>query len=223
MPALIALTLGACASSPSPSPQAAEENGRNGKPQPVNALQGGRHLAVARKIEADKGCEKAAPAYRVIAALGEGFEIAQAELGECLLMMTGANETEKALFQKEGIFWLERAAFAGEARAQRTLAKALGAKTDRADQIRALSWALVYENNADTALYGYKPLPVTFVSGLKSLMAAEELAEAEAFATDFSIIRMAQYRSTVQQDRSAQPGKRPQDSKQQRRPRKSAP
>ena len=220
MPALIALTLGACASSP---PEVAEERGRKGKPQPVNALQGGRHLAVARKIEADKGCKEAAPAYRAIAALGEGFEIAQAELGECLLMLNGDSEIEKILFQQEGIFWLERAAFAGEARAQRTLAKTLGAKTSRSDQVRALSWALVYENNADAALYGYKPLPVTFVSGLKSLLTKEELAEAEAFAADFSIIRMAQYRSTVQQDRSAQPRQRPQEGKQQRRRRKSAP
>ena len=202
MSALIALTLSACASSSPPPREALDEQGRKSGPQPVNPLQGGRHLTFARKIETDKGCEDATPAYRAIAALGEGFEVAQAELGECLLTMTGASEVETALFQQEGIFWLERASFAGEARAQRMLSEALGSRPEREHKLRALSWSLVYSNNADTGLYGYKPLHPSFISELKSGLTAEEIKQAEEFSADFSIIRMSQYRTTVSSERS---------------------
>ncbi|MEX0645482.1 MAG: hypothetical protein WD076_09235 [Parvularculaceae bacterium] len=40
-----------------------------------------RILSWARDIRDQKGCAEAAPAYRVVAGMGEGFEPAQHELG----------------------------------------------------------------------------------------------------------------------------------------------
>ncbi|MGE0408153.1 MAG: hypothetical protein AB7P23_02695 [Amphiplicatus sp.] len=153
-----------------------------------------RVMAYARDLRKEKGCEAAAPAYRVIAAMGEGFETAQHELGECLLSMQGARPEETALFRKEGLFWLERAAYAGNARAQRALALLYGAGDNAARApAEALKWALVYQKNPDADLYGYQSLPPTYVPGLRKDLGDAAIADAEAFAKGFSPIRLGVY------------------------------
>lgn len=150
-----------------------------------------RILAHARKVREDTGCLEAAPGLRVVAAMGEGQEAAQHELGECLLLIAGARPDETALFRQEAEFWLARAAFAGNARAQRALAIHYGTASNAdASPAAALKWALVYEKNGEGDVYGYKTLPPTFVPGLKSGLAAADIAMAEAFATDFAPIAL---------------------------------
>lgn len=153
-----------------------------------------RILSWTRAIRDEKGCAEAAPAYRVVAGMGEGFEPAQHELGECLTLMTGARPEETALFREEALFWLKRAAYAGNARAQRALSVLYGAGDSAVrSQTEALKWALVYEKNGEADLYGYKALPPTYVPGLKNDLGSEDVAAAESFAAGFAPIKLGAY------------------------------
>lgn len=153
-----------------------------------------RLLAKAREVREETGCIEAAPTYRVVAAMGEGQEAAQHELGECLLLIDGASPEETALFRQEGVFWLTRAAYAGNARAQRALAVHFGARASKDNSpTDALKWALVYEKNGDATLYGYQSLPPTFVPGLKKDAGETGIATAEAFAGAFKPVALAKF------------------------------
>ena len=156
-------------------------------------------------MEAEKGCAEATPAYRAAAALGEGFELAQTDLADCLFEMEGASPAETALFQQEGIFWLTRAAWAGEARAQKRLAEFLGVDDRYLNRKEALQWALVYEKNGQKALYGYQSISAPFLADLQSMLTATDIAEAEKFAEEFAVIQMAQYISRASTQRSRNP------------------
>lgn len=160
----------------------------------LNERAAGRLIAVARKTREEKGCAAAAPTYRVVAGMGEGQEAAQHELGECLLSMTGGSDIETALFREEGVFWLKRAAFAGNARAQRKLAIDMAAPASPLhDAKAALQWALVYSKNPTSALYGFGPLPATMAPGLKSSLSPEDAAAAEKFAAEFKPVTLAKF------------------------------
>lgn len=161
---------------------------------PPSAEQAQRLLSMARGLRETKGCAEAAPVYRVLAGFGEGLEPAQFELADCLFAMDGADPRETALFREEAVFWLRRAAYAGDGRAQRKLAEYYSAaNTDHADAQKALGWALVFDDNGEDELYGLAPFPKTFEPGLRAALSAAAAAQAEAFAKNFSIIRMAIY------------------------------
>lgn len=154
----------------------------------------GRLIMFARKLREEKGCADAAPAFRVIAGMGEGQEAAQHELAECLLTMKGANDAETALFRQEGEFWLTRAAFAGNARAQRKLAMEMASPASPIHNAEgSLKWALVYGKNPTADLYGYGPLPPTMIPGLKSSLSEADIVTAEKFAREFTPVLLAKY------------------------------
>lgn len=212
---LAPFVLAACAGGPKPpSPEALRA---------VGVEQTGVLLSHARETRDTRGCAAAAPGLRVVAAMGEGQEPAQHELGDCLLSMTGANATETALFREEGLFWLTRAAYAGNARAQRALAVQYGAATaSDSERAMALKWALVYGRNAEADLYGFKALPATFVPGLKQGLPADKVAEAEAFAASFTRLPLAPYTPPAAAIRAGQrggPGGMPGAGNQRRQPR----
>ena len=175
----------------------------------------GRLTAHARKLRETKGCASALAAYRVIVGRAEGHEAAQHELGECLMEIDGASATETALFRQEGRFWLTRAAYAGNARAQRRLVLEMSAPANTLhDPKEALQWALVYEKNPTSALYGYKELPKTLVPGLKSSLSPEAVAEAESFATSFRPLYLQKFEAPKREQakdgpRRPPPGVRP--------------
>lgn len=153
-----------------------------------------RLLAEARRLKEKDGCAAAAPTYRVVAGMGAGEEAAQHELGECLLLVDGTDATETTLFRQEAVFWLTRAAYAGNARAQRALAvhnapQSMGPAANE----DALRWALVYGRNPDAAVYGYKEFPATFVPGLKAQLGPEKTRAAEDFAAAFRPRTLARF------------------------------
>jgi hypothetical protein len=155
---------------------------------------GVRLLSVARALRTEKGCVIAAPTYRAIVGLGNGFEAAQHELGECLLSISGQTPADTSLLHEEGAFWLKRAAYAGNARAQRALAMNSAAPNSAIfNPKEALQWCLVYERNAEAELYGYKSLPPTLVAGLRADLDAGSIAEAETFANEFVAIRLPEF------------------------------
>lgn len=174
-------TLGESAPPPGFEPQARE-------------FDASRLLKFAREKRTREGCAAAAPAYRVVAGMGEGQEAAQDELGECLLDMKSENETERLLFRQEGAFWLTRAAYAGNARAQRRLAIETAAPASGLHDPKAsLRWSLVYAKNPDAKLYGFGPLPPTMVPGLKASLDEAAIAEAEKFAADFAPLTLQKF------------------------------
>ncbi|MFZ5616250.1 MAG: hypothetical protein ACOZAA_02865 [Pseudomonadota bacterium] len=170
----------------------------------------GRLIAFARDLREEKGCAAASPAFRVIAGMGEGQEAAQHELGECLLELKGASEVETALFRQEGEFWLTRAAFAGNARAQRKLVLEMASPASALHNPKgALMWALIYGKNPTADLYGYAPLPATLVPGLKSSLNEADIAEAENFAKDFAPIMLAKFEGPKRDAKRSAFGERP--------------
>lgn len=196
------LTLAACASGPG-GPQPGQE--------PVSAVnQPERLLTYARKIKAEQGCAEAAPAFRVIASFGKGYEVAQYELGACLLEAAG-DDPEAVLFREEALLWLRRAAWAGNARAQGTLARVLsGAPAAEAYGIaprpeEALGWAMIYKENAAHELYGLALVDPAVLAHMKSGLHADAIAGAEAFAADFEPVVMAIFTPPPQANADGQP------------------
>ncbi|MHA7871114.1 MAG: hypothetical protein ACX939_02060 [Hyphococcus sp.] len=187
----VALASAACASSkPDPQRQAGPADGLR---------QPGRLLAMARSIEGDKGCAKAVPTYRVVSSFGDGYDVAQYELGACLLTLQGESETEAQLFHQEAAFWLRRAAWAGNARAQRALAQALsGASTDHAGKItaapeEAMGWAIVYRENPARDLYDLPDVSPLIITHLTASLDDAGMRQAEAFAESFEPVVMASF------------------------------
>lgn len=186
--------------------------------QAVHQDGAGSLTAFARKTRAEKGCAAAAPALRVVAAMGEGNDAAQHELGECLLDIDGASPSETALFRQEGLFWLTRAAYAGNARAQRRLVLDMAAPANALhDPKAALQWALVYAKNPTSDLYGYKALPPTLVPGLKASLSPEAITEAEAFAAAFVPVTLAKFEAPKREKAKGEP-RRPPPGARPRRP-----
>lgn len=197
-PAALALCLVAGCVSRAPEPEGPRIVG------PPSYEQAQRLLGMARSLRETEGCAEAAPVYRVLAGFGEGLEPAQVELGECLLEMEGGGAQETALFRREALFWLERAAYAGDGRAQRRLAEYYAAvQTPHGDAQKALGWALLFAENGDAELYGLAGFPKTFETGLRASLSDAAIRDAEKFAEDFSIIRMAIYAPSLRAGRAA--------------------
>lgn len=171
---------------------------------PSRELDPARLLKFAREKRTSEGCAAAAPAYRVVAGMGEGQEAAQEELGECLLDIKTENETERMLFRQEGAFWLARAAYAGNARAQRRLAIETAAPASSLHDPKAsLKWALVYGKNPDAKLYGFGPLPPTMEPGLRAALDEASIAEAEKFAAGFAPLHLQKFEPPARGEKRA--------------------
>lgn len=179
-------------------------------------------LSRARELQAEQGCAKAVPTYRVAASFGEGYEPAQYELGACLLEIDGVRDNETALFREEGLLWIKRAAWAGNARAQHRLAHLLsGAGYDPAGDIavntqQAMGWALVYNQNPTRELYALRDVAAPVMAHLQASLSEEERAAAAAFAAEFDEIKLASFTPPAQsrgatnaRRRSSPEGRRP--------------
>ena len=205
----------ACATSGKNRP-AAKQAGSVDQPQLL--------LAHARDLQAKKGCKAAIPAYRVISSFGEGYDIAQYELGACLLTVDPSSDVEAALFAEEASFWLTRAAWAGNARAQLKLATALSGAPAAGDAMLkaapgdAMKWALVYDQNSARALFNMKPVSPPVMDHLNAALDAEMLTSAQAFADSFTPVKMAAFSAPRRQNtgNEFQQQKRP-DGRQRRR------
>lgn len=181
------ISVAACASGRGPGP------GHFGGAAGATFDSPGFVLAAARDQQAKKGCAEAVPAYRVVSAYGKGFDVAQFELGACLLEMSAEQGPEAGLFREEGLFWLRRAAWAGNARAQRALAGALsGALGGDIDPKpgEAMAWALIYGENSDRELFNLPPIDNSVTERLENALSEEEVSAAISFANSFSQISM---------------------------------
>ncbi len=205
--------------------QAGPTQGSKGKGPGAGIDQAERLLATGRQIRAEKGCAAAAPTYRVIASFGEGYEVAQYELGACLLEIEGESARETALFREEGLFWLRRAAYADNARAQWRLANTLSGAPAAVshgpapEPGKALGWALVYKENAAHELYGLAPVNPNVLAHLHASLPDDAIARAEAFAAKFKPISMAVFSPPPRENANSGP-RRTQGDFSERRPRR---
>jgi len=187
--AFFAASLAACASGP-------KRGNGGGAPIDVSS-QAERILADARKKKSDKDCMTAIPSYRVVASLGKGHDTAQYELGACLLDANADTTTANALLRDEGFFWLRRAAYAGNARAQLALAGALSGASGhsaaglRPDLVEGFGWSLIYADNAAHKLYGLPDLHPAAADHFQAQMTDAMITDANAFAAAFQKIEMA--------------------------------
>ena len=178
--------------------------------RPTSAVsQPERLLAHARKVQAEKGCAAAIPAYRVVAAFGAGYDVAQFELGACLLRADNTGDARAALLKQEASFWLTRAAWAGNARAQLTLASALsgapaaGALVLETAPHDALKWALVYDQNSARNLYSMKPVSRPVLEHLNATLSPALKTAAHSFAERFTPVQMAAFAAPRMENRSS--------------------
>lgn len=161
------------------------------------ASQSERILADARKKKSEQDCAAAIPSYRVVASFGKGHDTAQYELGACLLETTADTAASETLLRDEGLFWLRRAAYAGNARAQLALADALSGANSHAvaglkpDIVEGYGWSLIYADNAAHKLYGLPDLHPTAADHFRTQMSDAMVSEAHAFAADFHTLEMA--------------------------------
>lgn len=205
--ALVALTISvaACAS-----------GGKKRAEGPAPGLQQpGKLLSLARDTQAKKGCTQAIPAYRVISSFGDGYDVAQYELGACLLEAKSDNPAEVNLFQEEAAFWLRRAAWAGNARAQLKLAQVLSGANNflhgsYANPEEAMAWSIVYNENAKRDLYDLPEISESIANHLNATLDSSATARAVAFADDFQAITMAAFTPPRQSDGAGRSHSRPQ-------------
>lgn len=222
---LIFTAVAACASPGRDGPGGGE--GGPGEGRTIGVNMPSALLAKARETQAQAGCAKAAPTYRVVASFGAGYEIAQYELGACLMEMEGGSEIETALFREEGMLWLNRAAYAGNPRAQLKLAEILSGALQHsrahvsADPQRAMVWSVVYEQNGARETFGLKPVGPVVTAHLQSVLSTEAIAAARAEAKEFQKIELAEFTPPAQarsrQQRGGQSRQRPPEGR--RRPR----
>lgn len=182
---------GGCASGP--------QQGPRGQGPAAGLSQSRLLLASAREMQAEQGCAKAVPTYRIVASFGADYEVAQYELGACLLEMAANSGPEAALFRDEGLLWVKRAAWAGAARAQHRLASLLsGAGYDQGtgvapDPQAAMGWALVYQANPARSLYALPDVPEPVFDHLRATLSEDARADADAFAANFETIDLAAF------------------------------
>ncbi|MEO1135738.1 MAG: hypothetical protein AAFW68_03880 [Pseudomonadota bacterium] len=180
-------------------------------------------LSKAREVQAEQGCAAALPAYRVISSFGKGYHVAQYELGACLLTIDSATQAEAALLRMESDFWLHRAAWAGNARAQRKLAEILSGAAGYGDADfhtapqEAAMWALVYAENSARDLYNLPELPSPVTRHLEATLTPQERQWAEQAANNFQTIDMAIFTPPRQQRPARSGGDRGQRPREGRR------
>jgi TPR repeat protein len=205
--ALAAVALAACSSGPQ---RGGPRGGFSGGPVGVN--QPAALLAQARDLQAKQGCAKAAPVYRVVSSHGDGHDTAQYELGACLLEIEGESDAETALFRQEALFWLNRAAWAGNARAQGKLAEVLsGAPAYQptllpADPVASKAWAIVYDANGTRETFGLRPLSGQVTDHLRGALTLADEEAARARAATFTKISMESFVPTARDDEARREG-----------------
>ena len=211
----LAFTVAACAS-----------GGKKRAAGPAPGLQQpGKLLSLARDTQAKKGCTQAIPAYRVISSFGDGYDVAQYELGACLLEATSDNPAEIKLFKEEASFWLRRAAWAGNARAQLKLAQILSGTENlthggSANPEEAMAWSIIYEENAKRDLYDLPEISERVASHLSATLDNTGKARAIAFADQFQTITMASFTPPRPQEGAIRSQSRPQQTGGQQRRRR---
>jgi len=122
----------------------------------------------ALELKASGNCAQSIPLFYRLAQRGEGFELAQYHLGECI--MRGAGQSATSTEFLAGLVWVRRAAEAGAPQAQATLALFyLGGPESLRDREEAALWFMLFQSN-----------PARKKPGFSSPLSDDELARLQA-------------------------------------------
>ncbi len=139
-------------------------------------------------------CDQAIPLFRNLASYGEGFEIAQYNLGLCMfdIAKTDADPQHAASLRREGGVAIIKAANAGSAKAQIFLITAYldGTGVDR-DPLEAGKWALIYHDNGARLVLGLKNISADLQARLDGVLDAAAWAQAQARADAWTPMSLA--------------------------------
>ncbi|HTT98443.1 MAG TPA: hypothetical protein VMF58_10360 [Rhizomicrobium sp.] len=146
------------------------------------------HDDVAHPVSIDAGsraedlrlkgkCDQALPLLRGIIDNGGASEIAQFNLGLCLLDLAAVDKAHADDMRKEATQWIVSAADAGLARAQ-SRAVTLLLDANPSDPVEAQKWALLYKANPTRYSFGLKDLPDDLLARLDKTLTGPQRVEA---------------------------------------------
>jgi hypothetical protein len=139
-------------------------------------------------------CDEAIPMFRNLASYGEGFEIAEYNLGLCLfdIAKTAPDAQHAADLKRQGAQAIVKAANAGSAKAQAFLIPAYldGNGVDR-DPLEAGKWALIYHDNGARLVLNMKNISADLQARLDGVLNAAAWAQAQSRADAWTPVSVA--------------------------------
>ncbi|MBV8976925.1 MAG: sel1 repeat family protein [Alphaproteobacteria bacterium] len=142
-------------------------------------------VGVAAELRLRGRCDRAVPILRNYAERDNGGEIAQFNLGMCLIDLAGPEHDAKRAgeLKAEGAQWILRAANAGMGKAQ---AEAVLLYLDgvgvAADPVEADKWALLFHDNGTRIAIGLSDLSSSVKDRLDAALSAAQRSQARARA-----------------------------------------
>ena len=160
-----------------------EESGRR-DPLQIIDISSGLYLR-ALELKASGNCAQSIPIFYRLARRGEGFELAQFHLGECL--MRGAEQSTTSTEFLSGLVWIRRAADAGAPQAQATLALFyLGGPEALREPAEAALWFTLFQSNPQRKKPGFSsPLSGEELGRLEAAFSEDLRAEAQERARNW--------------------------------------
>ena len=143
----------------------------------------------AEDLRLSGNCDEAIPLFRRIAALGAGFEIANYNLGLCLLDVskTERDAARAASFKQAAAQSILKAANAGIPKAQFALVTMyLDGVGVAPDPLAAGTWALIYHGNGARFALGLPNISASLQERLDGVLNAAAWAQAQARADAWS-------------------------------------
>jgi TPR repeat protein len=142
---------------------------------------------VAEDLRLRGKCDKAVPILRGLVNDGEDVEVAQFNLGLCLIDLAKTDPSRAAMLNQEGATWILRAAKTGfgkaEAEAALLYLDGIGVP---ADPVEAEKWALIYHDNPMRLALGLPNLAPDAASRLDAALTDAQRAEAQKRADAWS-------------------------------------
>jgi TPR repeat protein len=154
-------------------------------PSPVSRDAG----AIAEGLRVEGKCDKAVPMLRPMAERGTGHEIAQLDLGLCLLDLAKADHDAKHAgdLRAEAADWVLRAANGGFAKAQAmAVLLYLDGNGVAADPAEAEKWAILYHRNGMRLGIGLPDTPPDVRKRLDATVSDVQETEAKKRARDWT-------------------------------------
>jgi hypothetical protein len=141
-------------------------------------------------------CDVAVPIYRALVSQGTGYELAEYNLGRCLLEQAKntPDATAAAALRHEAADWTIKAANSNLPNAQNGLvAMYLDGVGVAADPVEAGKWSLLYHGNATRRMYGLPDVDPALQARLDSVLTDKSWAVAQARANAWSPVMETGY------------------------------
>jgi hypothetical protein len=144
--------------------------------------------AEGEQLRLNGQCDKAVPILRAYATQGAGNEIAQFNLGMCLLDLAAAqHDAAQAAGRKEGADWIVQSANAGFAKAQaRAVMLYLDGAGVAADPVEAAKWSILYHRNSTRIAIGLRDIAPQVSDRLDAALTDATRTQAQERADNWS-------------------------------------